>query len=395
MKLDIYTLTVVGMLLCSVMAALIGLTLRRFPSTERSSLRIWTVGLALQPLAWTLFSIRGNHPDVLLSMVANFLLVLGYAELARAVRVFFHVEQRQHYLYGITVAVALAIGLSAALLKNFSLLVMLNAIGTSLMLVFLLRPLLRAIARGAGPPERMLAVFALLGMAILGARFIEHLLRPRADGGFLVPATADTIAVMYAAFGPVIVSFGFLLMHQERAYTALQRLATLDCLTGLLNRRAFEEAATERLAAADQRTERLGLLLLDLDHFKQVNDRHGHAAGDRALEEAARRIRGVLRADELAARMGGEELAVLLSGDPRATAERAEQLRVAIADAPVSIGESETLRLTTSIGVACREPGGNGLDTLLSAADRAMYQAKTQGRNRVVLACADPPCHPA
>lgn len=384
MKLDIYTLTVVGMLLCSTMAALIGLTLRRFPATERHSLRIWTVGLALQPLAWTLFSVRGHTPDVVLSTVANFLLILGFAELARAVRIFFGVEQRQALLYGMTVASALAIGTSAALLQNFSLLVMLNAVGTSLMLVFLLRPLLQAVSKGAGPPERMLAAFALLGMAILGMRFVEHLLRPRADGGFLVPAPADTIAVMYAAFGPVIVSFGFLLMHQERAYAALKRLATLDSLTGLLNRRAFEEAAIERLRHADRRSEPLGLLLLDLDHFKQVNDRHGHAAGDRALEEAARRIHAALAPGELAARMGGEELAVLLLGDRGAVAERAERLRIAIAETPVVIGDGCSLQLTASIGVAGREPGGASLDGLLSAADRAMYRAKTGGRNRVV-----------
>lgn len=384
MKLDIYTLTVVGMLLCSVMAALIGLTLRRFPATERRSLRIWTVGLALQPLAWTLFSIRGHTPDVLLSTVANFLLILGFAELARAVRIFFGVEQRQLLLYGIAIVSALAIGTSAALLQNFSLLVMLNALGTSLTLVFLLRPLLQAVARGGGPPERMLAGFALLGMAILGTRFVEHLFRPRADGGFLIPATADTIAVTYAAFGPVIVSFGFLLMHQERAYAALKRLATLDGLTGLLNRRAFEEAAIGCLRDADRQSEPIGLLLLDLDHFKQVNDRHGHAAGDRALEEAARRIQAALQTGELAARMGGEELAVLLFGDGVTVVERAEQLRIAIAGTPVAIGDGRLLPLTASIGVASREPGGIGLDALLSAADRAMYRAKTGGRNRVV-----------
>lgn len=385
MKLDTYTLLVVGMLLCSTMAALLAVTLSRIPVADRRSLKVWMVGLALQPLAWTLFSIRGNQPDVLLSLLANLLLILGFAELARAVRIFLGVAEQRALLYGIAVTVAGVIGLAAALLHNFSALVMLNAIGVSAMLLMMLRPLLASLRHG-GPPERLLAIFAGLGVLILGLRFVEHWLRPQVDGGFMRPSTPDTIALLYAAFGPVIVSFAFMLMHQERAYRQLEQLATTDGLTGLLNRRAFEERARLHIAAARQQARPLSLVLLDLDHFKQINDRHGHETGDQALRITAERLRGTLAPGEAAARVGGEELALLLDAGAEQALARAERLRRQFEDEPLLLADGSKLPMRTSIGVAVLGPHGNHLERLMRAADQALYAAKEGGRNQVVLA---------
>lgn len=393
MKLDTFTLLVVGMLLCSSMAALLAVTLPRVPVADRRSLKVWMVGLALQPLAWTVFSIRGNQPDAGLSMLANLLLILGFAELTRAVRIFLGVPERQALLYGIALGVASVIALSAVWMRNFSALVMLNAIGVSLMLTLMMRPLLGSLRR-SGPPERLLALFSLLGMLILGARFVEHWIRPQINGGFMQPSMPDTIAVLYAAFGPVIVSFAFMLMHQERAYRQLERLATTDGLTGLMNRRAFEETARRRLAEAGSSGRPLALLLLDLDHFKQINDRHGHEGGDRALQAAAATLHAALAPGELAARVGGEELALLLDSAPDDALQRAEALRLAIEASPVSLPAGELLCLRTSIGIAGTHAGTVDLDELMRTADRALYAAKAAGRNRVMPA-ADPDSRPA
>jgi diguanylate cyclase (GGDEF)-like protein/PAS domain S-box-containing protein len=168
------------------------------------------------------------------------------------------------------------------------------------------------------------------------------------------------------------------------AEQALQAQARTDALTGLPNRREFNE----RLQRALQRARRSGLAVavfaLDLDHFKAINDTHGHAVGDEALRAFARRIRGPLRQSDHLARLGGEEFIVLLPGAPVSNAlEIAERLRASVAEAPLV--DVPRVAVTVSIGVAAFRPGDRGTD-LLARADTAAYAAKRSGRDRVVLA---------
>jgi diguanylate cyclase (GGDEF)-like protein len=126
--------------------------------------------------------------------------------------------------------------------------------------------------------------------------------------------------------------------------------------------------------------------MLDLDHFKQVNDRHGHGAGDDVLREVARRILATVREIDVPARYGGEEFAVLLPETGLDTArEVAERIRLAVVDAPIKTRKGP-LAVTLSAGVAAREAGGGDLGALLEAADGALYQAKAAGRNRIAIA---------
>jgi diguanylate cyclase (GGDEF)-like protein len=128
----------------------------------------------------------------------------------------------------------------------------------------------------------------------------------------------------------------------------------------------------------------VSVLALDLDHFKAVNDTHGHAVGDEALRAFARRIRGPLRQSDHLARLGGEEFIVLLPGAPVSNAlEIAERLRASVAEAPLV--DVPRVAVTVSIGVAAFRPGDRGTD-LLARADTAAYAAKRSGRDRVVLA---------
>ncbi len=166
-------------------------------------------------------------------------------------------------------------------------------------------------------------------------------------------------------------------LEQRAAF--MEQQALTDELTGLANRRAFDHHL-ERLTAAAARGSQFALLMLDIDHFKQVNDTYGHAAGDRVLQELARVLQSRIRVSDIAARIGGEEFAVLL---PRAVAvdgvRVAEALRTAIADCPIEAGK-QTLRVTVSIGVADSSADG----VVLEAADAALYAAKAGGRNLVV-----------
>ncbi|HZU40035.1 MAG TPA: GGDEF domain-containing protein, partial [Solirubrobacteraceae bacterium] len=162
-----------------------------------------------------------------------------------------------------------------------------------------------------------------------------------------------------------------------------RREAIVDELTGLLNRNALETRIDELRAQAQLSGERVGLLVIDIDHFKAINDAHGHAKGDEVMRELAMRLAGRLRAYDSLYRIGGEEFAVLLPGAGREElSELSEQLRESVASAPVA-----GLPVTISVGAA-RSWGGEELawDELFLRADGALYCAKAAGRDRVRMA---------
>ncbi|PYE79709.1 diguanylate cyclase (GGDEF)-like protein [Xylophilus ampelinus] len=167
----------------------------------------------------------------------------------------------------------------------------------------------------------------------------------------------------------------------------LERLSLTDPLTGILNRRAFTEALRTSATRADARHLPIAVMLFDIDHFKQVNDRHGHEAGDRVLMRVAAVAQNMLRTGETVARYGGEEFIVLLVHPaPSGAMRAAERLRSGIEAACIDLQNGQTVRVTASFGVATAPNALCNLEDLLRAADTALYAAKAQGRNRVVLA---------
>lgn len=161
--------------------------------------------------------------------------------------------------------------------------------------------------------------------------------------------------------------------------------AIRDDLTGAYNRRHLEAVLAHEIAYATRHRSGLGLLLLDLDHFKRVNDRYGHRAGDTVLRRCADAMRGHLRAEDLFARFGGEEFAVVLRGADRAQAlESAERLRRLLGSLRFRV-DGEDVRVTVSIGAATLDGDGpRDADALIDEADARLYQAKGAGRDRSV-----------
>ena len=253
----------------------------------------------------------------------------------------------------------------------------------------LLHTALPMLERGAGgtPITGMIAD----GRPVLACpgepRFGEHdaLLLWGAPGGR--PWDADDLTLVRSAVGLVRIILDHEAMQREMA-----RQARTDPLTGLLNRRAFLEELTRRIERLERDDLPGTLVFVDLDHFKELNDRQGHDAGDAALCMTANLLREFVRPSDLIARLGGDEFALWLDGaDELAASERADILCQEVPCVLAQVANGASSPLTASVGVATRWPGdSDDIDLLVQRADQAMYQAKRGGRNHWAVAMRQP-----
>ncbi len=167
----------------------------------------------------------------------------------------------------------------------------------------------------------------------------------------------------------------------------MERLATTDSLTGIFNRRHFLECGEKELARSKRYGRPMSVLLIDVDHFKIINDTFGHAAGDKTLRIITRTCIDTLRENDLFGRLGGEEFAVVLpENDEPCAVDAAERLRKTMEELKVAF-EDKIIRFTISIGVASSELSDKTIEVILKRADDALYKAKKCGRNRVISNC--------
>jgi diguanylate cyclase (GGDEF)-like protein len=234
---------------------------------------------------------------------------------------------------------------------------------------------------------RALVFVALAAMAtvtawrgVLGAFFTADYAYYRA------PHPVNLVAAVLNPLTLILTTIGLLIAWREESERELRKHATTDGLTGLMNRRTFEQRAADYLSLARRYHDPLALLLLDIDHFKQINDREGHAGGDRALQRFATLLEGTLRRGDLACRYGGEEFCVLLSrADAAAAAAFDRRLRAALAAG----GGDGSIVLAYSAGVTAVRGGELALDGIVTRADEALYRAKAAGRGRLEVARGD------
>jgi len=229
------------------------------------------------------------------------------------------------------------------------------------------------------------------------SRMHAHI-EPRADGGYRLSdlnsrngtyvngsrvSSSDLNDGDYVQLGECV--FRFLTGGNVEAsyHDEIHRLTMLDPLTGVHNRRSLDEFLQRAIEQANRRSLPLAVLILDVDHFKKVNDRHGHMVGDSVLRGLAERLQHLARAEDLVARYGGEEFALVLHGtDLTGAVAAGERYRRIVADSPFC--EGVAIPMTVSVGAAALDPGESKLaDDLFQQADEQLYEAKRAGRNRV------------
>lgn len=228
---------------------------------------------------------------------------------------------------------------------------------------------------------------AVAGVLLVNAAFLAVRLLHALISSALTTSFVQNPMQMSAFLVAMIVGFCLtmalaVMMFREKQ-VELVDLAEKDPLTGLNNRHSLNEVVDRRLRAAEESETDLAVIVLDVDHFKALNDQHGHQAGDEALVEIGRRIREVLRDSDVAFRIGGEEFLVLLPGADRKQAECvAERLRSEISDHPIEFN-GRLMSVTGSLGVAAFAVGEESWEDGFRRADEALYRAKDAGRNKV------------
>ena len=174
-------------------------------------------------------------------------------------------------------------------------------------------------------------------------------------------------------------------LERARLFQEVQSLALTDPLTGLHNRRSLFELGRIEFSRSHRKSLPFCCMMLDLDHFKQVNDNYGHSIGDQVLQEFAKRCKNSVREVDLVGRYGGEEVIIILpETELRSALPIAERVRKTVAETPIKISGRE-INITVSIGVAQKDENTLQLETLIARADQAMYIAKHKGRNQVAI----------
>lgn len=386
--MDFLTLNIV--LLATMIIQTLGLGLSWLQNREEVGLRDWSWSAALFALAGLMLAVNawwqtnagapGNLGAILQSTGAGlanagmFLAWLG-------IRHFFHLPAppyRWMAVYGLCLfALVMAFDQSPGTR---------TAIGS---LSFGLLSILISLEIARQRAERNAIIYTAFGAMTLVALvwLIRGVLKLSTPYELTGMAPIDTLSIFSNILLSMTFTISLILITNRRVNERLQTLATTDPLTGIMNRRAFYTVSQPLLATLKRDSGQLAVCLLDLDHFKQLNDRYGHDLGDRVLQAFADMIGNKLRDGDLFARYGGEEFVVLLQhSSPDQALQAMERLRQGAAQLGIS-GDGTPLPITFSAGICCV----NGrqsveLETLLKAADVALYEAKEAGRDRFVLA---------
>ncbi|WP_300155758.1 GGDEF domain-containing protein [Solidesulfovibrio sp.] len=357
-----------------------------FSDKRARGARLWIVGLVAQILSVPFFVLRSSPPGPFPLLAGNALFALSWVCFWASFDVFFG-NKRSFWSYALPPALAAVVAavFAGAVKPRVLLLTTIFAAEAWCIAAVVLRRVREFRARvilmlGAG--------YLLAGCSYL-VRAGVVLLSPQDFPDPFAPSLGQNVAMLLSVPSLLACTLGFVLLHRDMAEEEVRRLADSDPLTGLQNRRGFEAAFTRELRGAARAGAWTSLALVDIDHFKAVNDRHGHGLGDEALRLLARIVVRELRGDDCVARIGGDEFCVLLPGAaPERAAAVAERLRLAVASHDWrALGLADPL--TVTIGLSSHRGGADDAgEDFLRLADMALLAAKQMARDMVLHADA-------
>lgn len=373
-SVDPRTVVVVICIITGLLALMFYSLTRKFPASIQG-LKEWSLSMLLASVGALLVATRGTLPDILTIPLGPSMLWLGLYVAYLGTQRFF--GETPHIKPWLTLLTAGLLGMVWFSVFEPSFHVRLWVFGSLMLVLYAVHAALLLRQRPATFGTRLtggaLAVSALIQLVRLALSFTAQ-----DDNNLLNPSLLNVIYVGTFVFMIISICVGIMLLVTDRLQAELQHLATHDPLTNALTRRQFNTVCAAELARCKRSQHHLALLMLDMDHFKAVNDTHGHQAGDRVLINFVDKINALVRDVDQVGRFGGEEFVVLLPDTnlPEAQAV-AERIRLACEQS------AEQPACTVSIGITTRQSENDTIDSLTARADAAMYRAKAGGRNRV------------
>ena len=385
--IDLRTLSFVLMLVTALMASVmfvIWKTQKTYPGVG-----YWTIANLVAAIAFLLIALRGSWPEFISVVAGSTLAVASLAIAYEGNRRFRELAPNYGVSVGITAANAVVLIFFTYLVPD----IFARIAVVSAALVVIAFACFRIFWSAPQPrdhtlPYRIVSVTYLAFAAVMAGRVIAtYAFSDLAE--FYTPDWIQSVFFMSFIVFAIIWTFNYVILNNERLQTELRgaeaelvKLATTDYLTGLANNRAFFEFAEGEMKRSRRHRFPMTLVVFDLDHFKVVNDTYGHAAGDLALKSVADLCRKIIRQNDLVARIGGEEFAMVLTHADLARGRVvAENFRAALEHLEID-HEGVRIPVTASFGVAELRPS-DSVSSLLGRADENLYRAKSEGRNRI------------
>ena len=391
--LDVTTLSFMSLLIFSLMSAL--LLLMWLGDRKETALLFWIGGYLLVSLGLIGLLLRGAIPDFVSIVLANTVIVTGLVLAGWGNQYFF--RQKPYYGLGAALIAVTAFGLTVFAgpgEENF--LIRVIVVSTALTLISLACAL--SLARRLPPsmwPAQGLAILSFLALAVFYGLRLYFALRHSMPQGLFASGHLSILTYLLPTASSVLTAFAWILLVNQRLRLRLLETHQIDQRTGALSRDSLAETGDAEISRCRRHGNMLSVLMLDIDHFRRINERHGHASGNAWLRHLVTVTRGVLRQEDRIGRLAGDEFCVILpQTDPHGAALLAERIRLAIENTPLPLGRptmpgnsGTIVPATVSIGVAALEPNDIAPDweRLTAAADMALHDAKRLGRNQVAI----------
>ena len=352
----------------------------------------WTLANVAMTVTFSLFALKGIAPEFVTVVIANTSAVSGAFFRYAGVRFFSGAESLPHLRFHQTVVAVCALLLTYYTCIDDNIVLRLFAVSLIISGYFLAtaRNMIKGATQGYPYEAWTLALLNLVYATLMMGRAFEWLIFPEARH-LLIASSMSTLYFSSILLLEVTTALLFLMLNSQRLAKNLlqmqgdlEKLAASDMLTGLYNRRKLEEVCTAALTHARVHNRPSALLLIDLDHLKQMNDTFGHPAGDALLNTVVKTIRSQLRDQDILGRLGGDEFVVVLPATPEDAAKTfADQIRQSVQCQPF-LWEDQEMAMSISVGVAALSDADCNWQDWLKRADTNLYQAKKGGRNQIV-----------